>query len=278
MSTLRAVAPLNFPDIEPGGADMARPTIIEVEPKSLLVDEDYQRNLSERSRALIRRLIAGWDWRAYKPPNVVRVGDALHIIDGQHTAIAAASHHLVGKIPVLLVEAPEAMGRAAAFVKLNRDRITVTPTQLHHAMVQAGDEDALTMAQVCERAGVRILKAPPGNGYWEVGDTVSVSTIKSVINRRHAVGARRVLEVCTKAKLAPVASGTIRAVEAILFEPEYAGIDPEDLATTLREANAKIERDARLFAAEHGVRHYRALTAVLYRHAKGGRRGHRTAA
>jgi hypothetical protein len=49
---LRPVAALSFADIEPGGADMARPKYVEVDPTSLLVDESYQRNLSERSRRL----------------------------------------------------------------------------------------------------------------------------------------------------------------------------------------------------------------------------------
>lgn len=279
MTNLRPVAGLKFPDIEPGGADMAKPEYAEVEPTSLLVDETYQRNLSERSRVLIRRLVASWDWRAYKPPSVVRVGDDLHVIDGQHTAIAAASHPLVGKIPVLIVDAPEQSGRAAAFVKLNRDRISVTQTQLHHALVQAGDEDAVTMAQVCERAGVRILKAPPGNGYWEIGDAVTVTTIKALISRRHAMGARRVLEILVKAKMAPLSMAAIRAVEALLFEPEYAAsVDPEDLATALRDNLGEVEREARHFAAEHGARHWRALTAILFRKLKRSRRGHRTAA
>lgn len=278
MTDLRPVTAIRFPDIEPGGADMARPKYAEIDPTELLVDESYQRNLSERSRALIRRLVASWDWRAYKPPNVVKVDGAYHIVDGQHTAIAAASHPLVGKIPVLIVDAPEAVNRAAAFVKLNRDRINVTVTQLHHALVRAGDEDALTVAQVCDRAGIRILRVPPGNGGFYVGETLSVSTINALVARRHAAGARRVLEICVKAKLAPVSMVAIRAVEAVLFEPEYAvaEIDPEDLVTALREPET--EREARVFAAEHGARLWRALAAVLYRKSKRARRGHRAAA
>lgn len=73
--TIRGIAPLTFPDIEPGGAVAARPRYAEVNPVELLVDDDYQRNLSERSRSLIRRLIANWDWRAFKPPNVVETNE-----------------------------------------------------------------------------------------------------------------------------------------------------------------------------------------------------------
>jgi hypothetical protein len=36
--------------------------------------------------------VANWDWRRFKPPVVARTATGLEVIDGQHTAIAAASH------------------------------------------------------------------------------------------------------------------------------------------------------------------------------------------
>ncbi len=63
-----------------------------VKPSTLLVDERYQRGLSERSIKLIRKIVSEWDWRAFKPPVVVDVGAGLEVIDGQHTAIGAATH------------------------------------------------------------------------------------------------------------------------------------------------------------------------------------------
>jgi hypothetical protein len=60
MTSLRPIAALNFPDIEAGGADMARPVFTEVAPGDL-VDETYQRQLTRRSLAVIRSAVARWD-------------------------------------------------------------------------------------------------------------------------------------------------------------------------------------------------------------------------
>lgn len=277
--TLRAIAPMQFPDIEPGGADMPRPRYIEVDPATLLVDETYQRNLSDRSRRLIRRLVAAWDWKAFKPPVVVETEDGLHVIDGQHTAIGAASHPSIETIPAQVVVADTRQARAGAFVKQNRDRIAISTTQLHHALVAAGDEDALTVVQVCERAGARVLKYPPANGLYYVGDILGVTTLRALINRRHAHGARRVLDICVGAKLAPVTAAAMRAVEFLLYEKEYAGqVADADLTTTLRELGSDAERQARLYAAEHRVREWRGLAIVLYRNSRKARRGRSEAA
>lgn len=271
---LRRIEPLAFPDIEPGGADMARPVYRDVSPTDLLVDESYQRNLSERSRTIIRRILTRWDWRAFKPPNVAEIGDELHVIDGQHTAVAAASHPAIDTIPIQIVDGPETADRATAFVRINSDRVGVTGTQLHHALVAAGDEDALTIEQVCSRAGARVLKAPPGGGLWKEGDTVAVKTIAAIIRRRYAIGARKVLSLLVEARMAPISRDALMAVESLLFEPEYASsFRPEDLATLIRERHAEMAREAKLFSIEHRVPVWRGLSAHLYRNVKKVRHG-----
>jgi hypothetical protein len=277
---LRPIAALTLPSVEPGGADMARPTYRDVDPASLLVDERYQRNLSQhRSIALIKRIVAQWDWRAFKPPVVVEVDGGLHVIDGQHTAIAAASHPAIDSIPVQIVEGAEAANRAAAFVKHNRDRVAITAPQLHHALVAAGDEDALTIEQVCERAGARVLKFPPADGVFRPGDIMGIATLRKLVERRFAIGARRVLDICVGAKLAPISATAIRAIEYLLFEKEYEGeVDPEDLTTALRRLGDDADRQAKLFAAEHRVRAWRGLAVVLYRESRKKRHGPRVEA
>lgn len=86
------------------------------------------------------------------------------MIDGQHTAIAAASHPDIALIPVMVVEAVDQAERAGAFIGHNRDRLNITPMQMHYAAVAAGDEDALTVEQVCARAGVKILRLRADGG------------------------------------------------------------------------------------------------------------------
>jgi hypothetical protein len=271
--SMRAVKALKMPDVAPAAVDDALPEFRLVDPASLMVDDAYQRNLSERGVSLIRRIVAEWDWRAFKPPVVVEVDGALHVLDGQHTAIAAASHPGIASIPVMVVAAGSHEDRASAFVRHNRDRVAVTATQLHHAMVAAGDEDAVTVDRTCERAGVRILKSPPSMGVFQPGDTMAVAALRALVNRRFAVGARKVLDVCVAAKLAPISADALKAVEEILFGQEYAGaVTPDALAETMRRMGDSARSEAAQFAAAHRSPIWKALVVVWFRNTRKVRR------
>lgn len=263
-----------MPDIKPGDIATARPSFIDMDPAALVVEETYQRNLSERSISLIRKIVSGWDWRRFKPPVVVQIDGLYHVIDGQHTAIAAVTHPGIESIPVMVVEAPEIVDRALAFVGHNRDRITVTGLQLHTAMLAAGDEDAQTIEQVCKRAGVRLLRFPPAQ--YQPGDTMALASIRALINRHGAAKARQALQVLAEAKMAPIQADFIKAVAELMFADAYAGqIKPEDLATVIRGISGPAQVEARQLSLAKKLPFWRALAIVLF---QGRRRGHRSAA
>lgn len=270
MSTLRKIAPMDLAGIVvPGGADMPEPVLERARPEALLVDETYQRDLTMRSVVLIHKMVRRWDWGSFQPPLVVRVNGGLHVVDGQHTAIAAASHPLISDIPVLVINAPATKDRALAFIGRNRDRIIVTPTQLHHAAVAAGDEDAMTIDVACRKAGVRILKSPPGLGYYAPGDTLAIGSVGALARRRGAMRTRQVLEICARAKLAPLSANVIKAVEALVCGPEYASVDHGDITTVLRDGAIALERAAAVTAAAARIPTWRALVVAILKKVKG---------
>lgn len=269
MSTARTVAPILTPGVRPAEVIGAEPIFEWVDPRKLLVDERYQRDLTERSITLIRKIVGNWSWTKMKPPIVVETELGMEVIDGQHTAIAAASHPGVRKIPVMIVEAEHLADRAGAFLGHNADRIAVTPLQMHHAAVLAGDEMAQTIDQVCQRAGVHLLKANPGGSY-KPGDCVALSTIRGVINRRGALGARRVLEVCVQGRKTPIGMADIRATEILLFDPAEADrFEGPDITSAMLLLGQRAEQQAKSYAASHGVRMYEAMAAVLRRRVEG---------
>ncbi|WP_354088660.1 hypothetical protein [Brevundimonas faecalis] len=273
-SALRAVKAINLSGVEVGAADTSTPTFEWVDPASLLVDDGYQRNLSERSIKLVRRICSRWDWRRFKPPVCARTERGLEVIDGQHTAIAACSHPGVERIPVMVVEAASRADRAHSFIGHNRDRLNITPMQMHFAAAAAGDEEAQTIDQVCVRAGVKVLRTTPGNGIWSVGDTVAVRAIGALINRRGAMKARIILEALVKGRAMPVTAGQIKAVETLLHGEEYRDdIDAEGVSNALLALGAAADHEAGVFAATHNVPVWKALAIVLFR--KGKRRGRR---
>jgi hypothetical protein len=144
----------------------------------------------------------------------------LHVIDGQHTAIAAASIG-IKEIPVFVVNAVGLDERARSFVGHNTDRITVTPINIYKALLASGDCDAQDIANVCQRAGVRIRQLNQAITPAE-GDTMAIGTIRKLVKARGVIGARKVLECLVKARRAPISAEEIRAAEWLICEEEVS--------------------------------------------------------
>lgn len=229
---LRPIKPISFPDLKPASFDGERPSLKWVAPTSLMVDATYQRDLSERSVRLIRKMIEGFAWNRLKPPIVVQVGPgSLHIVDGQHTAIVAATLG-IPQIPVFIVKADSIDERARAFVGHNSDRVVVSPFDIYRALLASGDPDAVDVDNVCRRAGVRIRMISPSSAIAE-GDTAAVGLVRTLVKRRGVIPARKVLQCLVKAKRAPITGAEILAAERILCE-ERKNVDVEDLTAVIR--------------------------------------------
>lgn len=229
---LRPIKPMRFPDLTPAKDLGAKPITRWVAPTSLMVDGTYQRDLSERSIRLIRRTIEGFRWNRYKPPIVVQTGPAtLHVIDGQHTAITAATLN-IPEILIMIVQADSLDERARAFVGHNSDRIVVSPFDIYKALLASGDPDAQDVDNVCRRAGVRIRMISPSSAIAE-GDTAAVGLVRALVKRRGVILARKALQCLVKAKRAPLTGAEILAVDRIVCE-ERKDCDLEALTAVIR--------------------------------------------
>lgn len=267
VSAHRPVTMLTFEDLQLTPEPTEPPIIEWMAPGDLLVEGAYQRDLSVASLALIRRITEGWDWRRFKPPIVAWTDNGFEIIDGQHTAIAASTRG-IEKIPVLVVEAQALGDRASAFLGHNRDRLTVTPVQMHRAAVAAGDPDALAVQSVCDQAGVTILVGHFGQHKWKPGETIAVATIDSLVKRRGPDAAFQVLAMLRQAETAPVSSPAIKAVDALMNTAYFADIDLRHLAATIKTMGDAAEREARLDAKTHGIPVWDALGRVWFKKCK----------
>lgn len=270
--TKRPIAAIPLPDVELLPAPTALPETTWIDPRELLVDEAYQRNLSERSIALIRRIAAGWDWRRFKTPNCAWTDEGLEVIDGQHTAIGAACRPDILTIPVLVTDAAGQQDRAAAFIGLNRDRVAITATQLHAAAITAGDAEALAIEEACAAAGITVLKSQPGAGRFKPRQTMAVAAIGALV-RRYGRDAQRTLGILAEAEAAPIQANHIKAVEHLLTAAEFAELDPDGLTRAIRSLGDEAEKEAKLFAATHCVPLWRGLAAVWFKKAPRRRKG-----
>lgn len=188
----------------------------------------------------------------------------LELIDGQHTAIAAASHPGISEIPVMIVEAEQVQDRATAFIGHNRDRLNVTQLQLFHASVTAGDADAVKVHQFCTAAGIEIPRTQPKT--FKPRQSIAVTALTSLIVKRPEKVAVRVLVALVNANFAPIRAEHVRAIELLFTSTEYAAsVDDKRIVPAIVAMGADAEREARAFAATHRMPYWRALGAVWFR-------------
>ncbi|MBS7696247.1 MULTISPECIES: DUF6551 family protein [unclassified Chelatococcus] len=267
MTMRRPIHAMAIDGIVPATPPTPPPECTWLSPSDLLVDGAYQRTLSERSITLIRRIVATWDWRRFKPPVAAWTEEGLEVIDGQHTAIAAMSHPAIEKIPVMVVEAPDLVDRAQAFLGHNRDRLNVTRTQIHAASLAAKDEDALGIERVCAAVGIAIVRTQPKA--FKPGETMAIAAIERLIRNHGEEGAKWVLDVLRAAECAPVSAQQIRAVELLMTDEEYCeAFDAADLTAAIVQLGDEAEKEAKVFAATHCVPLWRGLASVWFKKTK----------
>jgi hypothetical protein len=212
----------------------------------LVIDDEYQRELSDRSVTLIRKLVETWDWNAFKPLSVAAAGDGKYeIVDGQHTAIAAVTHGSIESLPCLVLPADTVALKAKAFVGINSDRIALTPFALYRARVAAGDDEAVAVELALSGSGATMLeRLQPGQDY-PVGTVVCVSTLLQLVRRGGRARVHRLLKIAIDGGIGPIPSALLKGLELITTDkgagvPDAALIqalistDPETLAEEAR--------------------------------------------
>jgi hypothetical protein len=196
--------------------ESAPPRMLWVKPSDLLVDETYQRTLSRSSIKLITKIVRGFSWSKFKPPITCETPEGLYVIDGQHTAIGAATHPDIDQIPVMVVEASSMTDRAKAFLGHNRDRIALSAGQIHVSAAQAGDPEAVEINRLCAEAGVSILAVPPVNNRFLPGQTMALGAIRSLLRGHGPWMVTTVLKTLIRAEMIPIRADQIKALaEAI---------------------------------------------------------------
>ena len=255
--TLRKIVPMTFPETVPAEVSGARPKLVWVAPTSLLVDSTYQRDLSPTSVRLIRTIVAEFAWTRIKPPVAVAVGAGYHVIDGQHTAIAAATIRLP-ELPVFVVDAPEVLERARAFVSHNRNRLAITPLDIHRALVSSGDPFACTVARVCRECGVRLRYVTFGQRV-DVGDTQCISHVQRLFKRDGEKQARITLTALVRARCAPIQEPQLLAAAALVRDSAVA---PGRLTAAIRIGLDEDLGIARRAAAQQKLRVWRCLADI----------------
>jgi hypothetical protein len=274
---IRQISPISIAGLDVGVPPTGMPIFELVYPTDLFVDPAYQRSIGEKGLTQIRRIVERFDWAKFKPPicaySSIEGQTVLKVLDGQHTAIAAASNPNVSQIPVMIVEAEDTISQAQAFIGQNTDRLNVTTLQLHQAALSAANEDAQTLELVCKRAGVKVMRSPNSysttNGVVGAKETIAVKSIEHLIGRRGTKLSRQILEVLANAERGPLTAPQIKAVEVLMTDSQYTDvITPEDLTSAIVDLLFTAEDEAKIFAATHKVPFWKALAVTWFRKCK----------
>ncbi|MGN6772022.1 MAG: hypothetical protein ACTHJQ_19575 [Rhizobiaceae bacterium] len=235
------------------------------------IDPSYQRGLDETR---VGKILDWFAWDSFGAIVIAPSADGrFNCIDGQHRLEAAKRHPKVEHVPAVIIVASGTVAQAETFVSVNADRRNVSPLEMHWAKLAAEDPEAVTIAQVVERAGITILRYPASNGNFKPCETIAISSIRSLVDRRNPMRARQMLEVLAKADLKPITAHQIKAVELLLTDAEFIDqIDPEALTDAIAGKAMVLDDEAKLFAATHKVAQWRALASVWFKRCRKKRR------
>jgi len=244
--------------------------------EALRVDgEGYQRALGHNALRRIARMGARFDWARFGAVVLREAGAHYELIDGQHRAAAAWAAG-AAQVPAVIIEpraADEPPTRAAeVFVALNRDRASLTPVELYHAELAAGDSEARRIAAILGGVGITVPRRQRRRGARPM-ECLSVGVLRAVLRRQGPLVLEAALGMLAEAWAAEpgafdrtLIAAAARLAEALLGEAaDSSGQDTgqTDLGADLTRAAqamaafgkpAALRRAAMAAAHEHGGR------------------------
>lgn len=269
MTTLRAIAAIDrvgkCPD--PGVA----PEVVHLTLSQLVVNEDYQRGISKASLSRIRKMAKEWNWNSYKAVSVAKTDNPnlFEVVDGQHTAIAAATNGNVHILPCLLMSADTLSEKAQGYVGINTHKVALTPANIYKAKVAAEDPVAVVVDAALNAVGCRVLDMPPTKGVYAPGDTMAVGTLMSIAQTRGGDRLQTLLEMCRGSGCCPISAKMLKALNlALPLEPKACAVAKPALVKIINgQGAARLEMIANARTSAGG-RDYETLADMLAELAK----------
>lgn len=174
-------------------------SIVWINPAELLIDSRYQREIGRQSEKRIRDIARRFDWGKFAPLLVVRLegSEVYAIIDGQHRAAAAAARG-IESVPAFVLALPLDR-QATTFLAINSEGARIASGALWHAKAAAGDKEAIATLNLCQAAGVRVLRYPLEASQRKPTDTLAPLVISDMLKSNGFDVAKRTLEVLVEA-------------------------------------------------------------------------------
>lgn len=246
----RAVVPLSSPS---SNLPPVLPTIEWVDPKTLLIEVTYQRDLTKKSIRFIKRIIKEWDWQKFTVPNCSRLANGrLAILNGQHTSIAAASHPQITKIPVYVSPSGTTLsGRAESFVSLNRDKLAMSALSLFHANIAAGDMDSILLQKAVKEAGCYFPKEKPAKAR-KTNQLFNPKVWLVILQRNNMELITRIARIVLAAKRGSLPRDVLNGIAYVVKTPRFKHVTDDNMSEYIR-TQSNLYLNIRNFSEEYSV-------------------------
>lgn len=226
--------------------------------RDLVVDPEYQRDITNVGRSNVRRIALGFNWSMFAPVIVATAGAGKYaIVDGQHRTTAAAICG-IDRVPCCVIEAQRGE-QAAAFKAINGNVTKLSSMQLHHAALAAGEARALNISQICARAGVTVLRYPKATNIIAIGETMAVNVIARCIDK---FGEETVVAALSSIKGAGGGIPGVLKAPVIYGTCDVLSDHPEWRGSRLKAAFAEIYPDAMLEDAVASAARVKGVSAI----------------
>lgn len=213
------------------GAVGERPEQLWVKVADLRIDHGYQRRLSRQSHTVIRRMVESWSWAAVQSITVAELpGGLWQVIDGQHRAVAAATHGGIPMLPATVLRGVvDTRAAAQAFIQVNAQRVAMPAYQRIKAAIAAGDADAMAVWRAADAAGVRLLFMPPGGKTgFPPASCIAANTLLALAKKHGEAVMKAILQPCAAARLAPITRNHLLALVVLLTNPALSDQPRDD--------------------------------------------------
>lgn len=159
------------------------PTIEWLPIVALRVNDVYQREVRANGRTNVIQIAKNFKWSKFGVVLVAAVGNGTFaIIDGQHRTLGAAIRG-IDAVPCLILHGVNIEQQAEIFAAINGKVTAISALSIFHAELASKDPMALRVQDLCKEAGVTVCRYVKPLDSLLRGETVSVNTLKTVIQQ-----------------------------------------------------------------------------------------------
>lgn len=149
---------------------------------ALRINDTYQREVRENGKSNVIQIAKNFNWSKFGIVLVAALKDGTFaIIDGQHRTIGAAARG-IEEVPCLILYDVNVEEQANIFAAINGKVTSMSPLAIFHAELAAKDPKAIIISELCKEAGVVICRYVKPHNHLLRNETVSINTIKSMLN------------------------------------------------------------------------------------------------